>query len=337
MLTFRCSQCGYQRNVQRSLLGRKAQCPRCKSITTIDEPASVAAMTEDPEIDNWLSELNEANEDPSPSIPDLDTESDTEYGTSSIPVPPGEGLPAPRSFITTALITGLIFGGGMGLFCSIRSDIGSGILTGLVVGPIFGIAMASFVSGRQVVIHFSSRKRFLKELKRAFAEIDYQLKDANQQVFSFKHQQGGFFTDIHVHVGQREALCVGPRCFVKKCMKVLENDHRIDWSGKQMNEPHGETTEDRVANAVWCVFVVGLLLVSLSLKWGNSPEAKAQRYVLSRLKSPSSAVFHSTNVVRKDENGTLVEVVFEAPNSFGVKLRDSMTVLVLKDGTTIER
>lgn len=138
---------------------------------------------------------------------------------------------------------------------------------------------------------------------------------------------------IHVHVGKQEAICVGPRYYVKKCMKRLQSGHQIDWTGKQMKETHGKPVEDHVANIVWGFVLAGVCLIALVVQSGISPESKARHYVRNRLKSPSAAVFHSTKIVRKDEEGTIVEVVYEAPNSFGVMLKDSMTILLRRDGS----
>jgi len=99
-----------------------------------------------------------------------------------------------------------------------------------------------------------------------------------------------------------------------------------------------KTRAERKKGLWWGVLGVMLLLLQVGRCTYNeirSPETLARVYVRSVLKSPSQAKFISTRVVKSDEHGTHVEVVFEAPNSFGATVRDTMIVTVQDDGTVI--
>ena len=246
------------------------------------------------------------------------------------------GIPKPRSFLTTAILAGGFFGIGMGLLAGFQGGFGDGILVALGSGPLFGFVMAFFVSGRQVAVRFKSRDAFIKDMKRAFKQIKHEVVELSHPIFIFKHKQGEFLVTTHVHVGRREAIFVGPRTYVKKCVRQLADRHEVDWTGKKLKETHGESPTDSTAQYAWIAVVIVLLMVSSGLKDLNSPVGKAKAYVRSRVKVPSDLTFVSAKVVREDVDGKRIEVVFEAPNSFGVKLRDSMTVVVKSDGSAGE-
>ncbi len=335
MPQFHCSQCGYSKPVTEvDFLGKKARCPKCKEIGVItDDPvvADVIELKDDDEAN--LLGMDLRGED---FVDDEFDESITED------LPPrkmkreesGPGIPKPRSFLTTALLAGGLFGVGMGLFVAFKSGATAGILVGLVSGPLFGFVMAFFVSGRRIVVRFENRRDFIRDMKRAFKKNDHEVIDLSDPLFTFKHSEGAaFLCTSYVHVGQTEAVFVGPRAYVTKCVRDLSDRHDVEWAGRKMKENHGEATPDRTAQYAWLATGVVLFLLLSGLKEGSSPEGKARAYVRSRLKSPSEAKFISTKVISRGADGTRIEVVFEAPNSFGARLRDSMTVVVESDGT----
>jgi hypothetical protein len=274
---------------------------------------------------------------------------DDEFGTGTEPIseglPPvptrkskgtarGPGIPKPRSFLTTALLAGGVFGIGMGLFVAFRKGHDSGILTGLLCGPLFGFLMAFVISGRQVAIRFENRDDFIKDMQRAFKKIKHEIVELADPVFTFKHEEGAaFLVTSYVHVGRREAVMVGPRTYVKKFARQLSGQYQVDWTRRRLKEDHGQPPADVIAQYAWFAAAALVLLVLWGFKEAFSPEYKAKEYVRSHLKAPSQAKFISTTIVGHDANGTRVEVVFEAPNSFGVMLRDSTSVIVKPDGS----
>lgn len=221
----------------------------------------------------------------------------------------------------------------MGLFATLKGGLGAGILAALVVGPLFGFLMAFFISGKQVIVRFEGRNAFIRDMKRAFKKAKHEVVDLSDPIFTFNHEDGvALFCTTHVHVGRSEAMFVGPRTYVKKCILQLSNQHEVDWTGKKAKEGHGNSPSDTTAQYAWIAVGVVLLMVSLGFTEINSPVRKAKSYVRGRVKAPSELEFISAKVVGGDSDEKRVEIVFEAPNSFGVKLRDSMTVVVKSDG-----
>ena len=339
MPTFRCSQCDFEKQVSEDLVGQRARCPKCKEVSVITNDPVVPDVIEleDDASDELWSDLPIDQDAVDDDVDDLISE-DVPRRKKRKPKEDGSlGIPKPRSFLTTAILAGGFFGIGMGAFAAFKGGFGAGILAALICGPLFGFVMAFFVSGRQVAVQFESRDAFIKDMKRAFKKVQHEVIELSDPLFTFKHEAGAaFFCTTHVHVGRREAIFVGPRTYVKKCVLQLSDRHQVDWTGKKPKENHGEVPTDSTAQYAWIAVFIVLLVMSSGLKDLNSPVGKAKAYVRSRVKVPSGLKFISARVVREDADGKRVEVVFEAPNSFGVMLRDSMTVVVKSDGNVGE-
>lgn len=340
MSRFRCSQCAFEKQVSEDLIGQKARCPKCKAVSLIsDDPiVPVVVEIEDDEPEDFWMHLPSDDEPVDSSAEDSFSEELPPLGKKRRSVKGGPGIPKPRSFMTTALLAGGTFGIGMGLFTVFQHGTsGAGLIAALLGGPLFGILIACVLSGRQIAVQFESREDFIKLMKRAFKKIKHEPVDLSDPLFVFKHEQGAaFFVSTHVHVGKREAILVGPRTYVKQFGRQLAEQFEVNWSGKKLKESHGEAPPDTVAVYAWIAAAIVLFVMVNAFKEMSSPEGKAKSYVRSRLKAPSEAKFISSKVIGRDAGGTRVEVVFEAPNSFGAKLRDSMTVLIKSDGTVGE-
>lgn len=338
MLTFRCSACPFEKQVSRKLLGKKAKCPRCKTISLIEEQLALSSdsVTTEEDSDDWWSDLDLDAEEDDFSDEDFDEELPVLPASKRSRQAPHAGLPPRRSFFTTALLASLPFGLGMGIYVTVMKGVVFGVLTCFVGGPLFGLAVAFFLSGKQVVVQFEQRSRFLKDLKGSFQYAKHYLADAADPIFVFQYEKAMVFNICHVHVGKKEAVVVGPRVHVKQGLKKIAKKYNVNWSGKKQKENHGIEQPDRLANWAWGTVAVGMILCLLVFRASNSPEGKARSYVLSRLKSPSESKFVSTQIVKRDSEGTVVKVVFDAPNSFGIKLRGSMNVLISNDGSIQE-
>jgi len=337
--TFRCSQCAFEKQVSKDLVGQKARCPKCKEVSLIANDPVVPDVIEleDDESDALWADLPSDQDAVDDDVDELISEDLPRRKKRKPKEDGGTGIPKPRSFLTTALLVGGFFGIVFGLFAAFQQGFDAGIFVALIGGPLVGFLMAFFVSGRQVAVRFVSRDAFLKDMKRAFKKIKHEVIELSDPLFTFKYEEGAaFLCTSHVHVGRREAIFVGPRNFVKKCVLQLSDQHQVDWTGKNLNESHGEATTDSTAQYAWIAVFIVLLVVSSGLKDMNSPVGKAKAYVRSRVKVPSELKFISAQVMRDDADGKRVEVVFDAPNAFGVKLRDSMTVVVKSDGSVGE-
>jgi hypothetical protein len=333
---FRCSRCAFEKRLPDELLGKKARCPKCGEICAIvnGPPESELIELEDDEPDAFLTAMQSAEDDIDVGAEAISEDLPPIPKTKRKGTTGGPGIPKPRSFLTTALLAGGFFGIAMGLFFSFTKGFGAGILAGLFCGPLFGFVMAFFISGRQVAIRFENRDDFIKDMKRAFKKGEHEVVELADPVFIFKHEQGAaFLCTSHAHVGRREAVMVGPRTYLKKCVRQLSGQYQVDWTRRRLKEDHGQPPADAIAKYAWFAAAALVLLVLWGFKEAFSPEYKAKEYVRSHLKAPSQAKFISTTIVGHDANGTRVEVVFEAPNSFGVMLRDSTSVIVKRDGS----
>ncbi|MDZ4658270.1 MAG: hypothetical protein SH868_11895 [Bythopirellula sp.] len=333
MATFRCSQCAFEKQVSEDLVGKKARCPKCKDVSLItDDPVmpDVIEIEDDDPYDLWSDFKSDEKDNKATISTELPLQTEQQI------IQGGPGVPKPRSFFTIALLAGGFFGIGMGLFITFQSGVGTGILAAVVGGPLFGFILAFFLSGKQIAVRFESRDDFINDMKRAFKKIKHEVVELSDPLFTFKHEQGVILVTTRVHVGRREAIFVGPRTYVKKFVRQLSDRHEVDWTGKKVKENHGEAPPDIAAQCAWIAAGVVLLVLFWGFKEISSPEGKAQSYVLSRLKAPSEVTFISAKIVGRNADGTQVEIVFEAPNSFGVKLRDSMTVVVKSDGSVGE-
>jgi len=261
--TFRCSRCAFERQVSEDLVGKKARCPKCKEVSLIaNDPLALDVIEiQDDEPDALRSELPRDHKavdyalegQISEALPPQTQQKLTEKG--------GPGIPRPRSYLTTALLAGGYFIFGMGLFAAFQKGIDAGIMAVLITGPLFGFAVAFLVSGRQVVVRFKSREDFINDMKLAFKKIKHELCELSGPIFTFKPEQGGFLCTSYVHVGQREALFVGPRTVVKKCVEQLSDRHEVDWTGESVKEDHGEAPPDAIAQYAWTAAIAVLLFV----------------------------------------------------------------------------
>lgn len=142
----------------------------------------------------------------------------------------------PRSFAGTAVMIGSITSIPFALLWSWlfaamqQSSFGEvlpfGLFAGLLFGFLFGPVMASFFKGETATVQFVDRKRFVTTLHGALSQLGYHPGTDHGDFITYRPslQAGLLAGRISVHLGDEEAVMVGPKIYIERLLQRLDRE-----------------------------------------------------------------------------------------------------------------
>jgi hypothetical protein len=144
-------------------------------------------------------------------------------------------LPEPRSYAGTAIMIGAITALPFAvlwswLFAAMQDQsfgeiLPFGLLAGLLFGLVFGLTMAAVFKAETASVAVSDKQHFISTVNSALSQFGYTPASQFDDFFTYKpsFQAGLVAGTISVQLTEQQAVIVGPKIYVNKLFKYIDN------------------------------------------------------------------------------------------------------------------
>ena len=214
LIQFAC-KCGKKLQADEQYAGKQAPCPECGAPITVPltEPSD-AILPARPRCAETRAVADEQNTS-------KDGNSGKAITHEQFPCIPQRN---PQSGFLIAIVSGLLFGAGMGIFAAIKQGPETGLGAGLFCALSFGPIMGFVLRGIKIVASCQDPDQLAGDISRVLVGMKYQLAQESRGCLEFQHTNGGIFPQwaaVSLYFQNRTAVIVGPAWYVKKLKRRL--------------------------------------------------------------------------------------------------------------------